>query len=55
MNQTLSAQNMKIGEVVELQYLRHGRSVPPGWALADKLENSHHGWFAVLLVRKIDK
>ena len=55
MDHTLSAQNMKIGEGVELQYLRHGRLVPPGWVLADKLEGTHHSWFAVLVIRKIDQ
>lgn len=54
MDHTLSAQNMKIGEGVELQYLRHGRLVPHGWCLADKLENSHHGYYAVI-IRKIVK
>ena len=44
-------QGMKPGEVRTLRYLRHGDPVPAGWQLADKLEGTHHGWFAVMIVR----
>ena len=47
-----NVKQMQNGGTISLMYLNHGRTVPDGWKLADKLEGTHHSWFAVLLVEK---
>ena len=34
------------------KYLPHGKPIPKGWKLANKLENTRHGHHAVLIVRE---
>lgn len=38
--------------IIEFRYLRHGQKMPDGYELADDLQNTHHGHFAVLIVEK---
>lgn len=41
--------------MVTLMYLPHGKPVPEGWSLADKLEGTHHSSFAVLIIKDEDE
>ena len=40
--------------ILEFQYLRHGTAMPDGYELANDLQGTHHGHFAVLVVKKED-
>lgn len=37
--------------VQEYAYLPHGKVMPLGWEIADTLEDTHHGHYAVLIKR----
>ena len=39
--------------MIYYRYLSHGKPIPKGWRLANDLQNTHHGQYAILI--KADK